>query len=60
MAFDQVTRNRLQRFVSEARTLLTKEFTRQLQEDYGITPGSGEVAAMETLSYLDNVRRETA
>ena len=60
MAFDQATRNRLQRFVSDARTLLTKEFTRQLQEDYGITPGSGEVAAMETLSYLDNVRRETA
>jgi hypothetical protein len=60
MAFDQATRNRLQRFVSEARALLTKEFTRQLQEDYGITPGSGEVAAMETLSYLDNVRRETA
>lgn len=60
MVFDQATRNRLQRFVSEARTLLTKEFTRQLQEDYGITPNSGEVAAMETLSYLDNVRRETA
>lgn len=60
MAFDQATRNRLQRFVSEARTLLTKEFTRQLQEDYGITPNSGDVAAMETLSYLDNVRRETA
>lgn len=60
MAFDQATRNRLQRFVSEARTLLTKEFTRQLQEDYGITPSSGEVAAMETLSYQDNVRRETA
>ena len=60
MAFDQATRNRLQRFVSEARTLLTKEFTRQLQEDYGITPNSEEVATMETLSYLDNVRRETA
>ena len=30
MAFDQSTRNRLQRFVSDARDLLTEEFTRQL------------------------------
>jgi len=59
MAFDQATRNRLQRFVSEARTLLTKEFTRQLQNDYGIDPNSGEVALLETMSHLDNVRRET-
>lgn len=49
MAFDQVTRNRLQRFVSEARALLTKEFTRQLQNDYGIDPNSGEVALLETM-----------
>jgi len=59
MAFDQITRNRLQRFVSEARALLTQEFTRQLQNDYGIDPKSGEVALLETLSHLDNVRRET-
>lgn len=59
MAFDQATRNRLQRFVSEARALLTQEFTRQLQNDYGIDPNSGEVALLETLSHLDNVRRET-
>ena len=59
MAFDQITRNRLQRFVSEARALLTQEFTRQLQNDYGIDPNSGEVALLETLSHLDNVRRET-
>lgn len=59
MAFDQVTRNRLQRFVSESRALLTQEFTRQLQNDYGIDPNSGEVALLETMSHLDNVRRET-
>ena len=44
MAFDQSTRNRLQRFVSEARSLLTEEFTRQLQQEYGLDPGTGEVA----------------
>ncbi|NJR31190.1 hypothetical protein HC762_00030 [bacterium] len=59
MAFDQATRNRLQRFVSEARALLTKEFTRQLQNDYGLDPTSGEVTALESTTHLDNVRRET-
>lgn len=59
MAFDSVTRNRLQRFVSDARVLLTKEFTRQLQNDYGVDPNSGEVAQLESMSHLDNVRRET-
>lgn len=36
MAFDQSTRNRLQKFVSESRTLLSSEFTRQLQNEYGL------------------------
>ncbi len=38
MAFDQTTRNRLQRFVTDARTLLANEFTRQLQATYGMNP----------------------
>ena len=38
MAFDQPTRNRLQKFVTEARKLLTEEFTRQLQQDYALDP----------------------
>jgi hypothetical protein len=59
MTFDAATRNRLQRFVSGARALLTEEFTRQLQIDYGIDPQSGAVAQLETMGYLDNVRRET-
>jgi len=44
MAFDQNTRNRLQRFVTDARTLLTDEFTRQLQHQYGLDPTTGEVS----------------
>ncbi len=60
MAFDQSTRNRLQRFVSEARSLLTEEFTRQLQQDYGLDPDTGEVADLAKLEHLDDARLETA
>ena len=60
MAFDQNTRNRLQNFVSEARTLLTEEFTRQLQNDYGLDPATGEVSSLENLTHLDAPRRQTA
>ena len=60
MAFDQATRNRLQRFVNEARNLLTEEFTRQLQRDYGMDPKTGEVADIAKLSKLDDRRLETA
>ena len=59
MAFDQATRNRLARFVSEARNLLTEEFTRQLQHEYGLDPTSGTVTRMEKLSALDDARWET-
>lgn len=60
MAFDQQTRNRLQRFVSDARSLLTEEFTRQLQQEYGLDPATGEVAELSKLSHLDDSRLETA
>lgn len=60
MAFDQPTRNRLQRFVSAARALLSAEFTRQLQHEYGMNPATGEVAVVEKLGHLDDTRRETA
>ena len=43
MAFDQPTRNRLNNFVGRARALLTEEFARQLQSDYGIEPGTGRI-----------------
>jgi hypothetical protein len=60
MPFDQTTRNRLQRFVNDGRSLLTEEFTRQLQNDYGLDPIAGDVTALENLAHLDDVRRETA
>lgn len=60
MAFDQQTRNRLARFVSDARTLLSDEFTRQLQNDYGLDPNSGDVADMAKLGHLDDARQATA
>lgn len=59
MAFDQATRNRLQRLVTDIRKKLVEEFTRQLQSDYGMNPESGEVANAETLR-LSDAERETA
>ena len=60
MAFDQPTRNRLQRFVNEARRGLEEEFTRQLQHDYGMDPKAGTVAELASLRHLNNAQRETA
>lgn len=60
MAFDQPTRNRLARFVGEARAVLTEEFTRQLQHEYGLDPARGEVTEVAKLTQLDDARRETA
>ena len=60
MAFDQTTRNRLARFVGEARTLLSAEFTRQLQHEYGLNPETGEVATLASLRHLNDAQRETA
>ena len=60
MAFDQTTRNRLARFVSDTRALITEEFTRQLQNEYGLDPASGEVTPIERLTALDDRQRETA
>lgn len=60
MAFDQTTRNRLARFVGDARTLLTEEFIRQLQHEYGLDPASGAVTDLDRLIALDDPHRETA
>jgi len=60
MAFDQNTRNRLQRFVAEARALLTEEFSRYMQNDYGMDPISGTISPLDHLRHLDDARRETA
>jgi hypothetical protein len=60
VAFDQTTRNRLNNFVGAARALLTEEFARQLQSDYGIDPGSGRVDDVAGITHLDDRQRETA
>lgn len=60
MAFDDATRGRLQRFVADARSLLAEEFTKQFQQDYGLDPDSGDVAAIESLAHVDDRRLETA
>ncbi|MGI3187087.1 Eco57I restriction-modification methylase domain-containing protein [Nioella aestuarii] len=60
MAFDQSTRNRLQRVVSNARGILEEEFTRQLQNDYGLDPDSGTVSSLESLRHITDQQRETA
>lgn len=60
MAFDNATRNKLQRFVTEARQILSEEFTRLMQQDYGLDPSSGNIADLESLSHLDDQRLETA
>ena len=60
MAFDQTTRNRLSKFVTDARSLLNDEFTRQLQHEYGLDPYTGEVTDLAKLGHLDDARRETA
>lgn len=60
IAFDQPTRNRLQRFVNSARDILQEEFTRQLQSDYGLDPKSGSVTPIDKLRNLSDAQRETA
>jgi len=60
MAFDQSTRNRLQRFVNDARGVLEGEFTRQLQNDYGMDPNSGAVTDLASLRHINDAQRETA
>jgi len=60
MAFDQTTRNRLQQFVGEVRSLLSDEFTRQLQATYGMNPETGELANISTLTGLTPSQQETA
>lgn len=59
MPFDPVTRNRLARFVTDARELVKKEFTEQFKLLYGVSE-SGEVAPLNKLVDLDDAGRATA
>lgn len=60
MAFDNPTRNRLQRLVSEGRNLLTREFDAKLQELYGIYAGEGRVLDLQKLPHLDDEKLRVA
>ena len=60
MAFDQATRNRLQRFVNDSRRVLEEEFTRQLQNDFGLDPNAGSVAHLSSLRHVNGAQLETA
>ncbi|NJC05754.1 hypothetical protein GGQ97_001547 [Sphingomonas kaistensis] len=60
MAFDQATRARLQRFVTDVRRILEEEFTRQLRTDYGMDPTSGMVSPLDGLRHITEQQRETA
>lgn len=60
MAFDDKTRNRLQKLVSDCRGLLTDEFRIQVQQTYGLDPNTGEVTSLERLTHLSDRERHTA
>ncbi|HEX8594748.1 MAG TPA: BREX-1 system adenine-specific DNA-methyltransferase PglX [Pseudomonas sp.] len=60
MAFDQSTRGRLQKLVNTCRSLLSDEFSIQLQQTYGLDPKTGEVTSMARLTHLDDRQRHTA
>lgn len=60
MAFDQATRNRLQKFVGDARKLLSEEFTQQLQNTYGLDPVTGGIAELSSLPALSPSEQQTA
>jgi hypothetical protein len=59
MPFDSTTRNKLAKFVSEARSLLVGEFGEQLQEVYGIRL-DGTVLPLEKLAHLTDTERAKA
>ncbi len=59
MAFDSVTRGKLQRLVTACRNLLTDEFDDQLQGIYGIYAGEGRVLDLDKLTSLDDDQRAT-
>ena len=60
MAFDDKTRNRLQKLVSDCRGLLSAEFAIQVQQTYGLDPNSGEVTPLDRLAHLSDRERHTA
>ena len=60
MAFDDKTRSRLQKLVSECRSRLAEEFGIQVQQTYGLDPNSGEITPLARLPHLTDRERHTA
>jgi hypothetical protein len=59
MAFDSQTRNRLARFVADARELIADDFTQKFQSLYGLS-SSGEITPLTDLKHLDEEQHATA
>jgi hypothetical protein len=59
MAFDSQTRNRMARFVADARRLITDEFTEKFQSLYGLS-SRGEITPLADLRHLDEEQKATA
>jgi hypothetical protein len=59
MAFDKPTRNRLAKFVADARGVIADEYTEQFQSLYGIS-AKGDIAPLDKLSHLDEAGTVTA
>ena len=60
MAFDRATRNRLRVWSARQRSLLSEELNRQLQQQFGLDPQTGEAADVARLDHLDDAPLETA
>ncbi len=60
MAFDQATRNRLSKFVTDTRKLLSDEFSQQLRVKYGLDPATGTVTDIDKLPTMAEGDRQTA
>jgi hypothetical protein len=60
MAFDQVTRNRLSKLVTDTRKLLSDEFAQQMRVKYGLDPATGIVTDIDKLPTMAEGDRQTA
>ncbi len=60
MAFDQATRNRLSKFVTDTRKLLSDEFSQQMRVKYGLDPATGVVTDISKLPTMGEGDRQTA
>jgi hypothetical protein len=60
MAFDHATRNRLSKFVSDTRKLLSEEFAQQMRVKYGLDPATGVVTEIDKLPTMAEGDRQTA